>query len=90
MLALKQFPTEAGNKTPAEYIASVGTPTTYRIVWNHYGHVQPDDDNVVARIKSYKDGVCDLLGINDKNLRLRGVDFVSTAHNKKTFTFIIE
>jgi Holliday junction resolvase RusA-like endonuclease len=65
-------------------------PTTYRIIWNHYGTTQPDDDNVVARIKSHKDGICQALNINDKDLRLRGVDFIRDKGSKKTYTLIIE
>ena len=65
-------------------------PTTYRIIWNHWGTQQPDDDNVVARIKSYKDGICDALQINDKTLRLRGVDFIRDKTTAKTLTIIIE
>lgn len=80
--------------TPADipdYFATrYNTPATYRIIWNYWGTVQPDDDNVVARIKSYKDGICELIGINDKNLRLRGVDFIRDKATKKTLTLIIE
>ena len=42
---------------PTIYNLRHTTPTTYRIIWNHWGTQQPDDDNVVARIKSYKDGI---------------------------------
>lgn len=66
------------------------TPTTYRIIWNHFGTIQPDDDNVVASIKAYKDGACQALRINDKDLRLRGVDFIRDKATKKTFTLILE
>lgn len=75
---------------PTIYTLRHTTPTTYRIIWNHWGTVQPDDDNVVARIKSYKDGICDALQINDKNLRLRGVDFIRDKTTAKTLTIIIE
>jgi hypothetical protein len=75
---------------PAYFATRHNTPTTYRIIWNHWGTTQPDDDNVVARIKSYKDGICELIGINDKNLRLRGVDFIRDKTTAKTLTLIIE
>lgn len=75
---------------PTIYTLRHTTPTTYRIIWNHWGTVQPDDDNVVARIKSYKDGICATLQINDKTLRLRGVDFIRDKATAKTLTLIIE
>lgn len=75
---------------PTIYNLRHTTPTTYRIIWNHWGTQQPDDDNVVARIKSYKDGICDALQINDKTLRLRGVDFIRDKTTAKTLTIIIE
>ena len=65
------------------------TPTTYSITWNHYGTIQPDDDNVIARIKSYKDGICDALGINDRTLRLAGLTFIRDKASKKTLTITI-
>ena len=55
----------------------------YHLVWNYFGTVMPDDDNVVARIKSYKDGICDALGINDRSLRLGSVDFIREKATKK-------
>jgi hypothetical protein len=66
------------------------TPTTYSIIWNHYGTIQPDDDNVIARIKSYKDGICDTLNVNDRTLRLAGLTFIRDKATKKTLTIIIE
>ena len=92
---IKQLEQETGcTLTPAEipaiYTTRHRTPTIYRIVWNHWGTTQPDDDNVVARIKSYKDGICDALQINDKTLRLRGVDFIRDKATAKTLTFILE
>jgi hypothetical protein len=82
--------TLSNEEIPTIYNLRHTTPTTYRIIWNHWGTQQPDDDNVVARIKSYKDGICELIGINDKNLRLRGVDFIREKATKKTLTLIIE
>ena len=78
------------DEIPSFYALKHRTPTTYRIIWNHWGTVQPDDDNVIARIKSYKDGVCELIGINDKTLRLSGVDFIREKSTAKTLTLIIE
>lgn len=75
---------------PAFFATRHAAPSTYRVIWNHWGTTQPDDDNIVARIKSYKDGVCELIGINDKNLRLRGVDFIRDKYTAKTLTLIIE
>lgn len=77
-------------EAPAFFATRHAAPSTYRVIWNHWGTTQPDDDNIVARIKSYKDGVCELIGINDKNLRLRGVDFIRDKYTAKTLTLIIE
>lgn len=64
--------------------------TSYRYVWNYYGTQLPDDDNIIARCKSIKDGVCDALGINDRNLRNHGVTFVKDKTTKGTVTIILK
>ncbi len=51
------------------------TPTGYAIYWYYKGR-EPDDDNVVTRCKSIRDGACDAFGIDDRSLRLRGVERV--------------
>lgn len=63
--------------------------TTYEIEWNSYGHQQADDDNIIARCKSYKDGICEALGINDKTLRCAGVSFTRDKATKKTLTITL-
>lgn len=60
--------------------------TTYHITWNYFGTQLPDDDNIIARCKSYKDGICDALGINDKTLHCSGVTFIRDKATKKTLT----
>lgn len=57
--------------------------TEYHILWNHFGTVMPDDDNVVARIKSYKDGIADALGINDRSIHLGSVRFIRDRATQK-------
>lgn len=64
--------------------------TSYRYVWNYYGTQLPDDDNIIARCKSIKDGVCDALGINDRNLRNHGVTFVKDKTTRGTVTIILK
>lgn len=63
---------------------------TYHICWNYWGTVMPDDDNVVARIKSYKDGICDALGINDRSIHLGSVTFVHNKATKKKLWITLE
>lgn len=55
----------------------------YSLIWNYFGTVMPDDDNVVARIKSYKDGICDALGINDRSIHLGSVSFIRERATQK-------
>ena len=64
--------------------------TKYHICWNYWGTVMPDDDNVVARIKSYKDGICDALGINDRSIHLGSVTFVHVKETKKKLWITLE
>lgn len=64
--------------------------TSYRYIWNYYGTQLPDDDNIIARCKSIKDGVCDALGINDRNLRNHGVTFIRDKQTQGTVTIILE
>jgi hypothetical protein len=64
--------------------------STYHIVWNHFGTIMPDDDNVVARIKSYKDGICDALGINDRSIHLGSVSFIRVKETKKKLWITLE
>ena len=63
--------------------------STYHIIWNHWGTVMPDDDNVVARIKSYKDGICDALGINDRSIHLGSVKFIRERCTQKKLWLIL-
>ena len=54
-------------------------PVSYRIVWHYKGRM-PDDDNVVARCKAALDGCCDVFNIDDRLLKLRGVEKVHALH----------
>lgn len=66
------------------------TYSVYHIVWNHFGTIMPDDDNVVARIKSYKDGITDALGINDRSIHLGSVRFIRNKATKKKLWITID
>lgn len=51
-------------------------PNRYLIRWFYkYGN-PPDDDNAVARCKAYLDGAASAMGINDRELRFRGVEHI--------------
>jgi len=52
---------------------------SYALTW-YYKGVKPDDDNCLSRIKAYKDGACDALGINDRDLSCRGIYLVHCMH----------
>lgn len=45
----------------------------YLIYWYYNRGPAPDPDNVVARLKSTIDGICDYFGINDRNLEISRV-----------------
>lgn len=51
-------------------------PNRYMFRWYYKYGEPPDDDNVVARCKAYLDGACLAMGINDRDLRLMGVERV--------------
>jgi hypothetical protein len=63
---------ESGN-----YIKQQEPYAHYRVTWHYKGNC-PDDDNVLARCKYYKDGACLALGIDDKTLRNAGIDLDHT------------
>lgn len=63
--------------------------TTYEIWWNYYGTQLPDDDNIIARCKSYKDGICDALEMDDRNLQCAGVHFYRDKATKKTLHIVL-
>ena len=50
-------------------------PNRYLIRWRYKG-TPPDDDNVIGSCKAFRDGACAALGINDRGLRLRDVEYV--------------
>ena len=51
-------------------------PNRYMLRWFYKYGDPPDDDNAVGRCKAYLDGVCLALKINDRDLRLVGVERV--------------
>lgn len=51
-------------------------PNRYMLRWFYKYGDPSDDDNVVARSKAYLDGACLAMGINDRDLRLLGVERV--------------
>lgn len=51
-------------------------PNRYLIRWYFWQGRAPDDDNVVSRCKAYLDGACLAMGMDDRVLRLRGVERV--------------
>lgn len=53
------------------------SPKTYGITWIYKGR-RPDADNCLASCKSYLDGCCDAIGINDVDL---DVLFVHRKHD---------
>ncbi|MBT9449977.1 hypothetical protein ICN84_07805 [Akkermansia glycaniphila] len=50
-------------------------PSLYVVRW-YYKGVAPDDDNVLARCKAYKDGACSAMGIDDRGLSCRGIELI--------------
>ena len=53
-------------------------PIPYRVIvgWEKGRNSQQDDDNVIASMKWTRDTVCSVLDIDDKRLRLTGVEQV--------------
>lgn len=51
-------------------------PNRYAIRWFYKYGEAPDDDNTTARCKAYLDGAASALKVNDRELRLRGVERV--------------
>lgn len=51
-------------------------PNRYVIRWYYKYGEAPDDDNTTARCKAYLDGAASALKVNDRELRLCGVDRV--------------
>lgn len=54
----------------------------YTLMWCWCGHCC-DDDNALARCKSYKDGCCDAMGINDRQLSCAGIRLQEVPHMKE-------
>lgn len=58
-------------------------PNRYMIRWFYKFGNPPDDDNAVARCKAYLDGASLAMGINDRTLRLVGVERVKDLRRFK-------
>lgn len=61
------------------------TPTGYTLTW-YYKGVKPDADNCLAACKGYLDGICDTLGINDRDLDVHGIYRIHSKEQAKTLT----
>ena len=70
---------DLAEKETKEVLLSAGgipqgyVPTGYAVRWYYRLGVAPDVDNVLASCKAYIDGVCDALGVNDRDLECRGI-----------------
>lgn len=53
---------------------SLFKPNRYMIRWFFKYGEAPDEDNTVARCKAYLDGACQAMGMDDRILRIRGVE----------------
>lgn len=75
--AVKQARLLAHLLTTAEVPADAGPWSHYRISY-HWPtpHRRWDDDNCVAACKAYLDGICSALEIDDRTLRLAGLEHV--------------
>ena len=74
--ALRALNTVPQHNFPAKYV---------EVTW-YYKGVQPDVDNVVARLKPLIDGCAMAFGINDRDLELGRVRRVHTLDKKLTGT----
>jgi len=50
-------------------------PNRYKLTL-YYKGCKPDDDNALARCKAYKDGICDAMLTNDKDMSCCGIELV--------------
>lgn len=64
------------------------SPNRYVIRWHYKYGKEPDNDNTVARCKAYLDGAASALGINDRVLRLRGVEMVKDLKRWKVVELV--
>jgi crossover junction endodeoxyribonuclease RusA len=49
------------------------------------GTVQPDDDNMVARVKAHIDGIADALGVNDNTFEAPTITWAERTQRGKLF-----
>lgn len=63
-------------------------PNRYMIRWFFRYGEPPDEDNTVARCKAYLDGASSALGINDRVLRIRGVDRIRDRERTGTVELV--
>lgn len=63
-------------------------PNRYLIRWFYkYGN-PPDDDNALARCKAYLDGAASAMGVNDRELRFRGVERIKDVERWKELELV--
>ena len=58
-----------------DYMASAD-PRNYKVLWMYKG-VEPDDDNIICRVKYVRDAIAEYYGINDRTMRVAGVETVN-------------
>lgn len=63
-------------------------PNRYKVRWFYKYGDPPDDDNTIAQCKAYLDGASSALGINDRVLRLQGVERVKDLKRWKELELV--
>lgn len=82
---------ELARITTADAISTQGidlaafTPTGYTLTWYYKGQ-KPDADNCLAACKGYLDGICDTIGINDRDLDVYGIYRIHSKEHANTLT----
>ena len=51
-------------------------PRNYKVLWMYKG-VEPDDDNIICRVKYVRDAIAEYYGINDRTMRVACVETVN-------------
>lgn len=51
-------------------------PRWYKVLWMHKT-CEPDDDNIICRVKYIRDAIAEYYGINDRTMRVAGVETVN-------------
>ena len=64
-------------------------PSAYTLRWFFKGQ-KPDADNCLASCKGYLDGICDVLGINDRDLEVSGIYRIHDKAQANTITLTFQ